>query len=72
MWELKSFLLECLHFAAPAHVTATVKRVIVLQGLMSVRAAIRLQFIIVEEKGWNRSVLAVRGCNIRVPFGTLN
>lgn len=49
MWEMTSFLLECLHFPTLARVSATVKRVIVLLGLISVRADIRLRFIIVEE-----------------------
>lgn len=51
VWEMTSFLLECLHFPTLAHVSATVKRVIVLKGLMSVRADIRLRFIIAEENG---------------------
>lgn len=50
MWEMTSFLLECLHFPTLAHVSATVKRVIVLQGLISVRADSRLRFIIAAKK----------------------
>lgn len=50
MWEMTSFLLECLHFPTLARFSATVKRVIVLLGLISVRADIRLRFIIAEEE----------------------
>ena len=49
MWEMTSFLLECLHFLT--HVSATIKRVIALQGSISVRADIRLRFIMIQEKG---------------------
>lgn len=69
MWEMTSFLLECLHFPTPARVSATVKRVIVLLGLISVQADIRLQFIIVEEEDvWGQSRLSVKGCNIHILY----
>ncbi len=47
---MTSFLLECLHFLTPAHVNCTFKGVIVLQGLISVGADIRLQLIIEAKK----------------------
>lgn len=62
MWEMTSFVLGCLHFSTLSHVSAAVKRMIVLQALISVKADIRLWIITVKEK----RRLSVNGYNICV------
>lgn len=62
VWEMTSFLLECLRFSTPAHGNGAVKRRIALQGFISVRVYSTPRFNIVGEKRRDTR----RGCLSRV------